>query len=174
MTPRVVLIGLPGTGKTTCGRRLAAITGVAFADSDQLIEARAARSIADIFAAVGESAFRDLEAVVIAEALGSFDGVLALGGGAVLTAATRTGLRAAGVPVVWLRSSIRTMARRVGDGHGRPLLAGDVRRRLSELAAARDPIYRTVATAIVDADRRSSAVVAAEIARVLSSSAVTP
>jgi shikimate kinase len=164
MAPRVVLVGLPGSGKTTSGRRLAGLLEVSFADSDQLIVAESGRSIEDIFAASGEQAFRELEAAVIARALVEFDGVLALGGGAVLTESTRRALAGAKVPVILLRSSVRTLSRRVGDGRGRPLLSGEPRRRLVELARAREPFYRSVSTAVVETDRRSSARVAADIA----------
>jgi shikimate kinase len=165
--PRAVLIGLPGSGKTTSGRRLASLLAVPFADSDHLVEERAGRPVQAIFAADGEAAFRAIEAEVIAEALTSFDGVLALGGGAILTESTRAAIRAADVSVVLLRSSIRSLSRRVGDGHCRPLLAGDTRRRLIELAAAREPVYRAAATIVVATDRRSSAKVAADIAALL-------
>jgi shikimate kinase len=167
VSPRAVLVGLPGTGKTTTGRRLAAKLTVPFADSDALVEARAGRSVQDVFATDGEAAFRDLEAEVIGVALAGFDGVLALGGGAVLTESTRAALAASGVPVVLLRSSLRTLRRRVGDGHGRPLLAGNAATRLSALAAAREPLYRQVATHVVTTDRRSSSRVAIEIASLL-------
>jgi shikimate kinase len=167
MTPRVVLIGLPGSGKTTSGRRLANLLGVTFADSDQLIEAQTGRAVPAIFERDGEAGFRRIEAEVIANALGGFDGVLALGGGAVLTEATRVALAESGVRVVLLRSSIRSLSRRVGDGRGRPLLAGDSRQRLVELSAAREPIYRAAATDTVSTDRRSSSKVAADIAALL-------
>ena len=167
MKPRAVLIGLPGSGKTTSGRRLANLLKVPFADSDHLVEEQTGRTVEAIFAADGEAAFRALEAEVIADALVGFDGVLALGGGAILTESTRAAIAASGVPVVLLRSSIRSLARRVGDGRGRPLLAGDTRRQLIELATAREPIYRAAATAVVTTDRRSSAKVAADIAAVL-------
>lgn len=164
MKPRAVLIGLPGSGKTTTGKRLASLLEVGFADSDHLIEAQTGRTVEDIFAADGEAGFRLIEAGVIASALTDFDGVLALGGGAILTESTRDALAASGVPVILLHSSIRSLSRRVGDGRGRPLLAGDARHRLVELATAREPIYRAVATAVVATDRRSSSKVAAEIA----------
>ena len=167
MTPRAVLIGLPGTGKTTTGRRLATKLTLPFADSDALVETRAGRSVQEVFATDGETAFRDLEADVIREALAGFGGVLALGGGAVLTDSTRAALVSSGVPVVLLRSSVRTLNRRVGDGRGRPLLAGNPYARLSALAAAREPLYRQLATHVVTTDRRSSSRVAIEIAGLL-------
>jgi shikimate kinase len=167
MSPRAVLVGLPGSGKTTTGRRLAARLSVTFADSDVLVERRAGRSVAEIFAEDGEEAFRILEAEVVAEALARFYGVLALGGGAVLDQATRGALLIGPAPVILLRSSVRTLARRVGDGRGRPLLAGDTASKLGSLATAREPLYREVATHVVSTDRRSSSRVASEIAELL-------
>jgi shikimate kinase len=164
VTPRAVLVGLPGSGKTTSGRRLANRLGVEFVDSDALVEARAGQTIGELFSEQGESAFRLLEAEVIAEALKSFDGVLSLGGGAVLDAGTRANLARSGVPVVLLRSSIRTLSRRVGDGRGRPLLADNPHAALGKLATAREPLYREVATLVVSTDRRTSSRVSAEIA----------
>ncbi len=172
MTPRAVLIGLPGSGKTTTGRRLANLLELSFADADHLIEVHAGRSVEAIFESGGEAGFRVIEAEVIADAMAHFDGILALGGGAILTESTRRLLGDSGVRVVWLRSSVRSLARRVGDGHGRPLLAGDARQRLIELAAAREPIYRSVATDILASDRRSSSKVAIEIMSLLSASSV--
>ena len=167
MSPRAVLVGLPGAGKTTTGRRLASRLRVAFADSDALVEQRAARSVREIFAADGEDAFRVLEAEVIAEALARFDGVLALGGGAVITRSTRDALVAGSAPVILLRSSVRALTRRVGSGRDRPLLTGDTASKLRLLATAREPLYREVATHVVRTDHRSSSRVAAEIVELL-------
>jgi shikimate kinase len=86
MAPKAVLIGLPGSGKSTIGRRLAKAMGCALVDTDAAIEERTGRSIADIFAGDGESGFRLIEEQVIREALESHDGILSLGGGAVTTA----------------------------------------------------------------------------------------
>src|SRR4051794_8380523 len=102
MPPRVVLVGLPGTGKSSVGAELARRLGVPFADSDELVASQTGRSVAEIFAEQGEPVFRQLEADMIAAALAGFDGVLALGGGAVTTGSVRDDLRAAGVPVVRL------------------------------------------------------------------------
>ena len=142
MPPRVLLIGLPGTGKSSVGRRVAERLGVEFADSDSMIEVRAGRSIPRIFAEDGEPAFRQLEASVVADALTKFSGVLALGGGAVLTESTKQAIAASGIPVVLLHTQLATLANRVGTGAGRPLLADDPGHRLAELAAVREPVYR--------------------------------
>jgi shikimate kinase len=163
VSPRAVLIGLPGTGKTTTGKCLARRLGVAFADSDQLVESRAGRTVSEIFAASGEPAFRAAEAEAITAALAGFDGVLALGGGAILATATRRVLRAAAVPVVLLQAEHATLVRRVGPAAERPLLAKDPPGRLAQLAAERGPLYRQVATLVVDTDARSGDQVAAAI-----------
>jgi shikimate kinase len=164
MTPRVVLVGMPGTGKTTTGRRLAKILAVPFADSDVLVERRTGRTVADVFAESGEPEFRDLEAAAIRSALTDFDGVLALGGGAVTDVGTQRALAEAGVPVVLLRADLSTLAARVGDGHVRPLLAGDTAERLTQLSAEREAAYTACATLTVHTDRRTPGQVAAQIA----------
>jgi len=149
----VVLVGAPGAGKSTVGRRLARRWGVAFRDSDQLVEAEAGKSVADIFVDEGESAFRARERDVIARALDEPDGVLALGGGAVLDATTRA--RLVDAPCVWLRVGVGDAARRVGLNTSRPLLLGNVRGTLMTLLEERTPLYGEVATWTVDTDGRT-------------------
>ena len=167
MTPRVVLVGLPGSGKTSTGKRLAKILNLAFADSDDLVEAATGRRVVQLFADDGEPAFRAAEAAAIQGALDAFDGVLALGGGAVVDAGTRAAVQASDATVVLLRASLATLAGRVGDASSRPLLAGDAAQRLEQLAAARAADYDEVATVVVDTDGRSPSQVASHIAAVL-------
>lgn len=164
MTPKVVLVGLPGSGKSTTGRRLAKILGVPFADSDDLIEQQTGRGVRDIFAGSGEVEFRRIEAATVLSALSSFDGVLALGGGALTVSTTREALLASGVAVVLLQAPVATLIRRVGDGRTRPLLADDPPARLATLAEQREPLYREVATLVVDSERRTPGQVAATVA----------
>ncbi|PZS13142.1 MAG: shikimate kinase [Pseudonocardiales bacterium] len=164
MTPRVVLVGLPGAGKSTTGRRLAKILKVPFADSDDLVEHSAGRSVRELFAEAGEDEFRRIEATTVASALSQFEGVLALGGGALALISTRQALADSGVPVVLLRASLSTLVVRVGDGRTRPLLAGDPAARLAALAPVRDPLYREVATFTVETEHRTPGRVAAAIA----------
>jgi shikimate kinase len=173
MTPRVVLVGLPGAGKSTTGRRLARILAVDFADSDELVEAAAGRTVGEIFGDDGERGFRERETAAIADALTGFDGVLALGGGALTIPRTRDALVAAGTPVVHLRAPLATLAGRVGDGRTRPLLAADPAARLAELAAERDPLYAAVATLRVETHNRTPGQVAAYIAARLHTRATT-
>jgi len=161
--PVLVLVGLPGAGKSTVGRRLAARLGVEFRDSDELIVERAGRPIPEIFATAGEPAFRSLEADVIAAALAEFHGVLALGGGAVVTAAVRGALADSGVPIVWLTAEHENLLERVSGNEHRPLLAGDTAARLRQLAAEREPLYRQLATLTVDTSGRSVTDIVAEL-----------
>ncbi len=165
MSPRAVLVGLPGAGKSTTGHRLAKRLGLAFADSDDLIESRVGQTVSEIFASAGEAAFRDAEREAIKAALAGFDGVLALGGGAILADSTRDALAESGVPVVLLSAELATLVERVGPADDRPLLAGDVSARLAELAASRDSLYRHVATVVIDTDRLSPNEVATAIER---------
>lgn len=148
MSVVVALVGVPGAGKSTIGHALAEHLGVGFTDSDELIELRAARSVSDIFIDDGEEAFRAMEREVVADVLGSADGVLALGGGAVLDAGTRELLSA--VPTVWLTVDSDTAVKRVGLNAPRPMLLGNVRGQLKALAEVRKPFYTEVATATID------------------------
>ncbi len=162
--PVAVVVGLPGAGKSTTGRRLAKILAVPFTDSDELVEASRGRSVGDIFATDGEAAFRAAEAEAVATALRDFAGVLSLGGGALTDDRTRAAVASAGVPVVFLRATVATLATRVGDGRTRPLLEADPPVRLAELAEARRRLYDEVATITVDTDGRTPGQVAATVA----------
>ena len=175
MTPCVVLVGLPGAGKSTSGRRLAKILCVDFVDSDDLVEAAEGRSVRQIFAESGEAAFRSAERAAITACLrGDFAGVLSLGGGALTDPGTREVVTASKVPVAVLHAPMMTLLARVGDGRTRPLLAEDPGARLKELAAARQPIYDAVATMSVDTEHRTPGQVAAHLAARLHDLGVLP
>jgi shikimate kinase len=165
MTAKVVLVGPMGSGKTTVGALLAEAWGVSLRDTDADVEALEGRSISDIFVDSGEDHFRDLELAAVARAVAEHDGVLALGGGAVLRPETRELL--AGLPVVFLRVGLSEAVKRVGLGVGRPLLLGNVRARIKALLDERTPVYESVATHVVDTDGRTPDEVAAEVQRVL-------
>ena len=164
MPPRAVLVGLPGTGKSTTGRRLAKILAVPFIDSDDLVETAQGMTVSAIFAARGEAGFREAEATAVAAALSDFEGILSLGGGALTSASTREAIAACRVEVVLLRGSLHTLSERVGDARSRPLLVGDPQARLAVLAAEREPVYARLATLTVDTDHRTPGQVAAQIA----------
>jgi shikimate kinase len=148
--PVVVLVGPMGAGKTTVGRLVAEALGVGFLDTDEAVEHRTGRAVAELFVDEGEAYFRQLEREAVADALATHDGVLALGGGAVLDDATREQL--AGHTVVFLRVGLSDAAQRVGLGVSRPLLLGNVRGRIKQLLDERTPVYESVATQVVDTD----------------------
>ena len=160
MSGPVVLVGAPGSGKSTVGALLAERLGLPFTDVDGVIEERVGRSIAAFFADEGEPAFRVLEEASTAELLGQ-DGVLSLGGGAVLSAATRAALR--GHRVIWLQVSAASAVQRVGLNEARPLLLGNVRGRLMQLLAERAPLYAEVATEQISTDKRTPAEVVEQL-----------
>jgi len=162
MPPRAVLVGPMGAGKTTVGRILAERWGVGVRDTDEDVERVTGKSVQDIFVDDGEAAFRSMERTAVARALAEHDGVLSLGGGAVLDPGTQAAL--AGHPVVFLKVGLADASRRVGLGQGRPLLLGNVRSRIKTLLEERTPIYESVATLVVDTDGRPPADIVAEIA----------
>ncbi len=142
--PTLVLVGPPGAGKTTVGRLAAERLGVPFRDTDADIEAAVGKPIAEVFIDDGEEHFRALERAAVATALAEHDGVLALGGGAVLAAETRE--RLAAHTVVFLNVGLSDGAKRVGFARDRPVLAMNPRAALRALLEARLPLYREVAT----------------------------
>ncbi len=160
--PRVVLVGPMGAGKTTVGELLAARWGVQVRDTDADIVASQGKEISEIFVDDGEAAFRALERDAVAQALAEHDGVLSLGGGAVLDPGTRDLL--AGHTVVFLSVGLTDAVKRVGLGTSRPLLMGNVRGRIKALLDERTPVYESVATFTVDTDGRTPDEVADEIA----------
>lgn len=164
--PVAVLVGPMGSGKSTVGALLAEALGVTARDTDTDIERREGRSVSDIFVESGEDHFRAVEKAVVAEALATHDGVLSLGGGAVLDPDTRALL--AGHRVVFLRVGLSEAVKRVGLGIGRPLLLGNVRSRIKALLDERTPIYVSVAEVTVDTDQRSPEDIVDEIREALS------
>lgn len=148
--PLVVLVGPPGSGKSTVGSVLAARLGVALRDSDADIVAATGKPIADIFVDQGEAHFRELEAEAVRTALTEHDGVLSLGGGAILRERTRALLT--GRPVVFLDVTLHDAVKRVGLDAPRPLLIGNPRARWRELMEQRRPHYTEVARAVVATD----------------------
>ncbi len=171
--PLLVLVGPPASGKTTVGTALAESLCVVFRDTDRDIEVSVGSSVADLFVSAGEPHFRALEEEAVAAALAGHEGVLALGGGAVTSAATRgllVGYAAAGGTVVWLDVDLSSAAKRVGLSRDRPILGVNPRAMLRHMLETRAPLYGEVATVTVHTGGRTPEDVVAEVLAALPAS----
>jgi shikimate kinase len=152
MTRHILLVGMMGSGKTTVGELVASALGWPYRDSDADIVAATGLTVPEIFERQGEQAFRVAEAAALARACAEpSPNVISVAGGAVLSADNRELIKASGT-VVWLRARADTLAARVGDGTGRPLLESDPAAVLSRLSAERAGLYEEVADLIIDVD----------------------
>ena len=159
--PRVVLVGMPGAGKSTIGRRIASALNLPIVDSDVLIEQGEGKACGEVYAELGEDAFRELELGYVARALAT-GGVVSLGGGAVVTEEVRTLLQRH--TVVWIDVSAEEGIRRTSEDGSRPVLDGDDReQRYRDLLEQREPLYREVASFRVRTDERPPQRVVAEV-----------
>lgn len=150
----IVLIGMMGAGKTSIGQRLARALGWPFRDADREIEMAAGTTIPNIFAEIGEAAFRQSERQVISRLLAGERQVLALGGGAFMNPETRALVRERGISI-WLRAGLDELVRRTARRSDRPLLQGhDPRARITALLEERGPVY-ALADLVVDTDHGS-------------------
>jgi shikimate kinase len=161
VTPIAVFVGPPGSGKSTVGRIVAGRFGAGFRDTDEDIEARSGKTVMDIFIEDGEDTFRAMEREAVELALREHDGVLALGGGAVIDPQTRTRLH--GHRVAFLDVGLATASERVGFNTNRPLLVVNPRAELKRMLDARRPLYEEVATAVVGTDGRTPDEVADDV-----------
>ena len=177
MSPVLVLIGPPASGKTTIGTGVAEILGVSFRDTDGDVEVLAGATVADVFVQHGEQYFRALEEQAVAGAMAEHEGVLALGGGAVTSAATRELLLAhgrRGGTVVWLDVDLPSAARRVGLSRDRPILGVNPRAMLRTMLEQRAPLYGEVATFTVATGGRTPEDVVAEVLAALPGRTAVP
>ena len=150
--PQVILIGPPGSGKSTVGKALAKALAVNFIDSDAVVESTAGKKISEIFIDQGEVAFRDFEFDALTSSLTDSSSVLSLGGGAPISTRAQEALVAAGIPIVFLDVSLAVAAPRVGFNRDRPLLLGNPRAQWQSLYAVRRPIYEKLATITIKVD----------------------
>jgi shikimate kinase len=169
MSP-IVLVGVPGAGKTTVGKLLAKSLKQEFFDSDRVIEAQAGKSVSDIFTQDGEPIFRKLEHDVIADLLQKSGVVIALGGGALGNDETRNLVK--GTTAIWLVAGLAQAVDRVGMNRNRPLLLGNVRGQLAELMNAREPFYKEVAKLTIDTSKLTPNEVVASILNELNAAGV--
>lgn len=165
--PKVILIGPPGSGKSSVAKSLAKLLDTTHSDTDHLIEQRTEKKISEIFIEDGESKFREIEAEVVTLALASETGVLSLGGGAILNAITQQELRANNALIVFLDVSISQAAPRVGFNKDRPLLLINPRQQWLALMEKRRPIYESLAGLIVSTDNKKAIEVSYEIKALL-------
>ena len=165
MPPRAVIVGPPGSGKSTVARLVAERLGLPSRDTDDDVEAVAGTTVADVFVEQGEEGFRTLERAAVARAMAEHDGILALGGGAVLDPGSRELLQ--GSTVVFLDVGIKDAASRIGFNRDRPLLLGNPRAQWLRLMEDRRPVYEAVATARVDTDGKPPEQVADEVAALI-------
>ena len=160
---RAILIGAPGSGKSSVGKALSRELSTSFHDTDALIVEREGRSISEIFATNGESGFRAIEREVVLEALASNVGVLSLGGGAVLDETVQQAIAESPAQVIFLRVGVKQVLTRIGARGERPLLVEDPVKQWCELFALREPIYQKLATLQIDTDSKKPYEVAHEL-----------
>ena len=165
MAKSIILIGPPGSGKSTIGRAISRKLNIPFTDTDDLIEIRTGTSISQIFIDKGEPWFRDLEKEVLQEELAKLNGVLSLGGGAPLSESAQEMLHQTGAAVIYLDVSLATAAPRVGFNRDRPLLLNNPRGAWQELMDKRRTIYEGLATHVVKVDERAPKDIVDEIVR---------
>lgn len=163
---RLILIGYRGTGKSTVGRTLATALNWPFYDADAIIEAKAGRTIAQIFADETESGFRDRESAVLQELCQYTPAIISTGGGAILRPENRLLLRSAG-QIIWLTAPVDVIWERLQTdpttGARRPNLAGGGRAEVEQLLRTREPWYRECADQILDTAHRSPEALVSDI-----------
>ena len=164
---RVVLIGAPGSGKSTVGPALAKVLALDFIDTDQLIEEREGKAITDIFVVDGEPHFRAVELEALKDVLTMQDVVISLGGGAPISDVAQQLINSSESTVIFLDVSLATAAPRVGFNRDRPLLLGNPRAQWQALSDKRRPIYEALADVSIKVDDMSVEAIVSEIEKSL-------
>jgi len=160
---RAILIGPPGSGKSSVGKALSRELATSFVDTDALIVEAQGQSIPEIFADGGESGFRAIERQVVLHALTSNVGVVSLGGGAVLDEEVQEAISASSAHVIFLRVGLSNVLARIGAKADRPLLSADPEQQWKELFAKREAIYSRLATLEINTDNKKPYEVAHEL-----------
>ena len=163
----IILIGYMGSGKSSVAKALAEKTGMELLDTDQRIEENENRRISDIFASEGETAFRDMETAFLKNLLDEgFKGILSTGGGMPVREENRALLKKLG-KVIYLKTSVDTLAMRLIGDHSRPLLQGETeegkKQKIADMLASREPAYMAAADAVIPTDEMTTAGLADEI-----------
>jgi shikimate kinase len=170
----IVLVGMPGCGKSAIGRRLAPRLDLPFVDADEEIERAAGKTIKDIFAEHGEPYFREGERRVIARLLAAGPQVLATGGGALMSEETRANIRRHGISV-WVKAHLPVLVRRVLKRNNRPLFEGrDAETVMKELMQARYPVFATADITVESRDVPHEVIVDEIIAAIAASPLLAP
>jgi len=160
---RAILIGAPGSGKSTVGKALSRELSTNFADTDELIVAREGKSIPQIFNENGEPGFRKIEAEVVISALSADYGVLSLGGGSILLPEVREAISKANTEVIFLRIGLGNVIPRISGKSDRPLVADNPEAQWTKLFQEREPLYKSLATIEVSTDNKKPSEVAREL-----------
>lgn len=163
MSKPIVLVGMMGSGKTTVGKRLAERLSNDFVDTDDLVVARAGKTVRDIFSQDGEAEFRRLESLALNDALSRQHVVVAAAGGTVLSAENRSQMKSSAGCVVWLDADVSTLAKRTARGGHRPLLDAQPEERLTAMDAQRRSLYQSVADVRVDTANKQIQVVVDDV-----------
>jgi len=168
--PKVILIGPPGSGKSSVGRALAKAINLTFSDTDSLIEAVAGKKISTIFVDDGEASFREMEVSVVDQALKHESGVLSLGGGSVMNEHSRNSIQSSSAMKVFLQVGIGQAAPRIGFNQDRPMLLINPRQTWMALLQERLPYYEALADLTISTDSKKPHDVAMEIVEALKES----
>ncbi len=163
MSPRLVLIGPMGAGKTTVGQEIAKQLDCSFADTDALIEEDQGKSVSEIFVEDGEPHFRLVEETIVIDALLSENGVLSLGGGSVMNEEVQKALKNSKAKKVFLDISLAAVSPRVGFDNARPLLMVNPRQKWAELMNLRRPTYDSLADLTIDVSDKTVSEISSEI-----------